>query len=55
MNYFFRECFSSAGFVGPDDFVEVVGSQKTQEAWKRAQVSAAEEGYGSGQKKMSEG
>jgi len=41
-----REAVAQFAKQTPDDFVEVVGSQKTQEAWKRTQAPAAEEGDG---------
>jgi hypothetical protein len=39
-----REAVTQFAKQTPDDFVEVVGSQKAQEAWKKAQVPAAEDG-----------
>ena len=39
-----RDAVSQFAKQTPDDFVEVVGSQRTQEAWRRAQVPAVEGG-----------
>lgn len=37
-----RDAVSQFAKQTPDDFVEVVGSQKTQQAWKQNRLEAAE-------------